>query len=230
MREVELRFLESEEALAQAAAAELVGAARRGAHIALSGGSTPQRAYEIAAELLDDWSDAHLWFGDDRCVPPDHEHSNYRMVREALLDRVSRQPGVHRIAGELEPEEAARRYDEDLRGVTIDLALMGLGPDGHTASLFPDAQELDERERRAVAAEAGMEPFVPRVTMTVPVFEEAPHVLFLVAGADKAEAAARAFGSAPGPATPASLTRSTAGRTVALLDPAASWMLRGDPI
>jgi 6-phosphogluconolactonase len=230
VREVELRFLESEEALAQAAAAELVGAARRGAHIALSGGGTPQRAYEIAAELLDDWSDAHLWFGDDRCVPPDHEHSNYRMVREALLDRVSRQPGVHRIAGELEPEEAARRYDEELRGVTIDLALMGLGPDGHTASLFPDAPELDERERRAVAAEAGMEPFVPRVTMTVPVFEDAPHVLFLVAGEDKAEAAARAFGSAPGPATPASLTRSAAGRTVALLDPAASTMLRGDPI
>ena len=230
MNEVEMRFVESEDALAQAAAAELMSAARRGAHIALSGGGTPQRAYEIAAELLDDWSGATLWFGDDRCVPPDHEHSNYRMVKEALLDRVTRPPAVRRIEGELDPEEAARRYDEQLQGVRIDLALMGLGPDGHTASLFPDAPELDERERRAVAAEAGMEPRVPRVTMTIPVFQEAPHVLFLVAGEEKAEAAARAFGSAPGPGTPASLTRSVTGRTVALLDPGASTMLRGDAI
>ncbi|HVM17350.1 MAG TPA: 6-phosphogluconolactonase [Gaiellaceae bacterium] len=228
MKEVELRFVDDAEAVARAAAEELAAAARRGAHVALSGGGTPRRAYELAAEILDDWSAATLWFGDDRCVPPDHEDSNYRMVREALLDRIARPPAVRRIEGELDPDEAARRYDEQLRGVTIDLALMGLGPDGHTASLFPEAPELDERERRAVAAEAGMEPFVPRVTMTVPVFEAARSVLFLVVGEEKADAAARAFGSAPSPRTPASLTRSREGRTAALLDPAAAIRLRGD--
>ena len=221
MKEVELRFVDDAEAVARAAAEELAAAARRGAHVALSGGGTPRRAYELAAEILDDWSAATLWFGDDRCVPPDHEDSNYRMVREALLDRIARPPAVRRIEGELDPDEAARRYDEQLRGVTIDLALMGLGPDGHTASLFPEAPELDERERRAVAAEAGMEPFVPRVTMTIPVLESAPVMVWLVAGEDKADAVRRAFAEPPSPDTPASLIRSR-GETIVLLDRAAA--------
>jgi 6-phosphogluconolactonase len=225
MSEVELRILDDADAVARAAAEELVAAVRAGAEIALSGGGTPERAYELAAEQLDDWSGAALWFGDDRCVDPDHEHSNYRMVREALLDRISTQPRVHRIRCELDADEAARLYDEELRGVTIDLALMGLGPDGHTASLFPGGPEVEERERRAVAADPGMEPHVRRVTMTVPVFEEAPYVLFLVAGEEKAEAARRTFGGAPDAATPASLTRSRSGRTVALLDRAAASLL-----
>jgi 6-phosphogluconolactonase len=224
--DVELRVLEDAETVAQTAAEELVRAVRAGAEIALSGGGTPERAYELAARIEPDWSGAGLWFGDDRCVPPEHEDSNYRMVREALLDRLEAAPRVHRIRCELEAEEAARLYDEELRAVTLDLALMGLGPDGHTASLFPDAPELEERGRHAVAAEAGMEPFVPRVTMTVPVFERTPYLLFLVAGEEKAEAAARAFGGRPDQAVPASLTRSRTGRTVVLLDQAAATRLR----
>jgi 6-phosphogluconolactonase len=219
---VELRVLDDAEAVVRTAAAELLEAARAGKEIALSGGGTPERAYELAAESDADWSGAGLWFGDDRCVPPDHEHSNYRMVREALLDRLDPAPRVHRIRGELAPEEAARLYDEELGRVTLDVALMGLGPDGHTASLFPNGPELDERARRAVAAEAGMEPLVPRVTMTLPVFEGTPYLLYLVTGEEKAEAAARAFAGAPDPAVPASLARSRTGRTVALLDPAAA--------
>lgn len=226
MSGVDLKVLEDGEAVAQAAAEELVRAVEDGGEVALSGGGTPQRTYELAAALLADWSGAGVWFGDDRCVPPDHEHSNYRMVREALLARLSSPPRVHRVRCELDAAEAARLYDEELAGVTLDLALMGVGPDGHTASLFPNAPELDERERRAVRAEAGMEPFVERVTMTVPVFEEARAVLFLVVGEEKAEAAASAFAADSSPSTPASLTRSRTGRTVALLDPAAAALLR----
>jgi 6-phosphogluconolactonase len=229
-REVELRVCDDAEAAARAAAEEIAAAARAGAELSLSGGSTPRRAYELAAELCPDWQDVGLWWGDDRCVEPGHELSNYRLVHDTLLDRLARPPArVHRIRGELEPEEAAALYDEELRGVRVDLHLMGLGPDGHTASLFPDAPTLEERERAAVAAEPGMEPFVPRVTMTVPVFEAAPLVLFLVAGEEKAEAAARAFAGPPDPATPATLTRSREGATVAILDRAAASRLQSAP-
>jgi 6-phosphogluconolactonase len=210
---------------ARAAAEELVRAARAGCHIALSGGSTPRRAYELAAELERDWSGAHVWLGDERCVPPDDERSNLRLAREALLDRLDRQPTTHPVRTDLAPPDAAAVYAAELGGVVLDLALLGLGPDGHTASLFPNAPSLEVRDRRAVAAEPGLEPWVPRVTMTIPVFEEAPLVLFLVTGAEKAEAAVRAFADAPSPATPASLVRSRAGRTVALLDRDAAALL-----
>jgi 6-phosphogluconolactonase len=217
--EVEIRV---EDDPARAAADELVRAARAGGHIALAGGSTPRRAYELAAALERDWSRAHAWWGDERCVPPDDERSNYRLAREALLDRVDAKPVVHRIQSELEPEAAAAAYDGELAEVMLDLALLGLGADGHTASLFPNAPSLDERRRRAVAAEPGLEPHVPRVTMTIPVLEAASLVLFLVTGADKAEAVKRAFAGPPERVTPASLVRSSEGRTVALLDAAAS--------
>ena len=130
---------------------------------------------------------------------------------------------MHWIDGELEPEEAAARYDEELRGVTLDVALMGIGPDGHTASLFPNAPTLDEQERRAVAAEPGLEPFVPRVTMTPPVFAATGLLIYLATGEAKAEAVRRAFAEEPSPATPASLIR---GReTIAILDDAAASLL-----
>jgi 6-phosphogluconolactonase len=129
---------------------------------------------------------------------------------------------VHRVRGELGAEAAALEYDRELEGVELDLVLLGLGPDGHTASLFPNAPTLEERTRRAVAAEPALEPFVPRVTLTLPMFAAAREVVFLVSGADKAEAAARAFAGAPDPATPASLARSEAGQTVAILDSAAA--------
>ena len=205
------------------AAGWLVHFASGGGHVAVSGGSTPARAYEMAAALLPDWSRSHLWFCDDRVVPPDDERSNYRLLQETLLVRLESEPQVHRIHGELEPEEAAAQYDEELRDVTLDLALMGIGPDGHTASLFPNAPALDERKRRAVAAEPGLEPFVPRVTLTPPVFASTGLLVYLATSEGKAGAVRRAFAEEPSPATPASLMR---GReTIAILDAAAASQL-----
>jgi 6-phosphogluconolactonase len=206
------------------ACATLLGAAE--GDVVLTGGSTPERAYEIAAELRRDWSDAEFWWGDERCVPPGHEWSNYGLAKRALLDAVEAPAiAVHRIEGELGAEEAARRYDEALRDVTLDVILLGLGPDGHAASLFPNSPGLEERERRAIPAEAKLEPFVDRVTVTIPMLESAPLLVWLVAGASKAEAAARAFAGPPDPATPASLIRSKNGRTVAILDREAASLL-----
>lgn len=186
--------------------------------MALSGGSTPRRAYELAGAIEPDWSGVELWWGDERCVPPEDERSNFRLARDALLDRLAVPPrAVHRIRGELDPEEAARLYDEQLRGVTLDLVLLGLGPDGHTASLFPHDKALEEEERLAVAVQR---PDVPRVTMTPPPLRAARHVVFLVVGEEKADAAQRAFAGAPDPATPASLIRGR--RTTAILDEAAA--------
>ena len=220
---VELVVVEDPEAAARAAAEELARAARAGGHIAVAGGSTPRRAYELSASLEPDWRRTEVWWGDERCVPPDDGRSNYRLVCESLLERLAQAPvGVHRIRGELAPLAAAEAYDAELAPVALDLALLGLGPDGHTASLFPNASALAERDRSAVAAEPGLEPFVPRVTMTLPALCGASRVLFLVAGKDKAPAAARAFAGAPDPATPASLVRSLRGRTTAVLDRAAA--------
>ena len=191
---------------------------RAGQSIGLSGGSTPRRAYELAATQVRDWSSAELWLVDDRCVPPTDERSNARIVRETILDRLEQAPrAVHLIQGELEPEEAAARYDAELDGARFDLAVMGVGPDGHTASLFPGGPELAERERRAVAAEAGMEPFVPRVTTTIPFLAETGLMVFVITGADKADAVRRALrGGAVGgrPGEP----RAGRGSTVVLLD------------
>ncbi len=124
---------------------------------------------------------------------------------------------VHRILGELDPEEAARRYDEELRGVTLDLVLLGLGADGHTASLFPNSEALHESDRLAVAVER---PDVARVTLTPPALRAARDVVFLAVGAEKADAAERAFGAPPDPGTPASLIRGS--RTTVILDRAAA--------
>jgi 6-phosphogluconolactonase len=218
--EFELRVSASA-AEAQREAAELL--ARRaglGGHIALSGGGTPRPAYEWAARLEPDWSRADVWFADERVVPPEDERSNYRLVRESLLDRLDRHPGAeHRVLGELSPEEAADAYEDELRDVVFDLVLLGIGPDGHTASLFPNDPALDELERRAVAVQR---PDVARVTLTIPPLAAADTVVYLVVGAEKADAAGRAFGGEPNPATPASLVRSAAGATIALLDRAAA--------
>src|SRR5829696_212552 len=160
----------------------LVRFATEGAHLAVSGGSTVGQAYEVAAELLPDWGEAHVWFGDDRAVPPDDENSNYRLVQESLLDRLRVQPEVHRIRGELGAAAAAGQYDRELQGITLDIALNGIGPDGHTASLFPNAPGLGEHEQRVVTAEPGLEPFVQRITMTPPVFAAARLLIYLVTG------------------------------------------------
>ena len=178
----------------------LAEAARRGGHIALSGGSTPRPAYESAARLAPDWSRVEVWWADERCVPPDDERSNYRLVRESLLDRLDRKPAIeHRVLGELSPEEAADAYDAELRGVVFDLALLGIGPDGHTASLFPNDPALDELGRRAAAVPR---PDVDRVTATIPQLNASETVVFLITGENKAEAVARSFCGAARPRDP----------------------------
>lgn len=214
---------------AQAGAELLARVAGAGGHIALSGGSTPESAYERAAALGADWAGATLWFGDDRCVPPDHEHSNYRMVRQALLDRVDPAPATHRMHGELGAREGADAYELELRDAfggampALDLALMGLGPDAHTASLFPNQPALQEADRLCVGVEeAGMEPYVARVTLTLPVFNAARQVVFLVTGESKAEAMQRAFADEQSPDAPASLVRPESGNLVLLCDAAAA--------
>ena len=211
---------------AGAAAEHVAAVAAAGGHIALAGGSTPRAAYEAAAGMDVDWSGCTLWFGDERCVAPDDEQSNYRMVRSALLDRLpGGAPQVHRIEGELGPRAAADAYDQALaEGLArFDLVLLGLGPDAHCASLFPNDAALEERSRRAVGVERpGMEPLVARVTLTLPVINAARQVVFLVAGADKAEAVARAFGGEADPAAPASLVAPADGALTVLLDAAAA--------
>lgn len=164
-----------------------------------------------------------LWWGDERCVPPEDERSNYRLAREALLDRLSAPPrAVHRIRGELDPAAAAAAYDREAVGTVFSLVLLGLGPDGHTASLFPGSPALRERERAAVVAEAGLEPLVDRITLTPPILRQAAHIVFLVAGEDKANAVELAFSRAPSESVPASLIRSERGRTTLVLDRAAA--------
>jgi 6-phosphogluconolactonase len=220
---------------AAAAAERLAEAAAGGGHVALAGGSTPRAAYERAATMDIDWSGSTLWFGDERCVPPDHEHSNYRMVKEALLDRIPGGPAaVKRMEGERGPDEGASAYEAELRTAfgdeipRLDLILLGLGPDAHTASLFPGDAALGEGERLAVGVPTpGMAPLVSRVTVTLPVVNAAREVVFLVSGEDKADAVARAFAGVQDPSAPASLVRPESGSLTLLADAAATSLLAG---
>jgi 6-phosphogluconolactonase len=210
-------------------AARLIGdAAERGGHVVLTGGSTPKQAYERTAELGADWSATEVWFGDERCVAPDHEHSNFRMANEALLSKV-RARGVHRMQGEVGPDDGAAQYQRELALVfgegqipVFDLILLGLGPDAHCASLFPNNPELGIRDRPVAGVEQpGMAPLVPRITLTLPTLNAGASVVFLVSGEDKAEAVARAFSGRPSPDAPASLLEPT-GEYVLLCDGAAA--------
>jgi 6-phosphogluconolactonase len=207
---------------AQLVAQRLADAAHKGGHVVLTGGSTPRDAYELTAEIETDWTRVELWWSDERCVPESDDLSNYGMAKAALLDRV--RPGVvHRMRGELGRDEGARLYDQELASLErFDLVLLGLGSDGHVASLFPGQATLDEVERKAVGAEAKLDPFVDRITLTLPMLRRADEVLFLVHGADKAEAARAAFAGEESRATPASLVRALDGRTTAVLDVAAA--------
>jgi len=225
---VELIVQSDDREAARTAGELLAETARQGGHVALSGGSTPERAYEEAAALEPDWRRVELWWGDERCVPPDDDRSNFAMAKRALIDRVRNAPGaVHRMRGEADPDEAAAEYDRAVGGVRFALNLMGLGPDGHTASLFPDSPALLETERLAVAADPGLDPMVTRVTLTPPALCNADLVLFLVTGESKAEAAAKAFAGPESQGTPASLIRSNGGRTIAILDRPAAALIGG---
>lgn len=191
-----------------AAVGELLGAqAAAGGAIVLTGGTSVGAAYTHAALVEPDWHASAVWWGDERCVPPEDERSNYGLTRRTLLDRLSRPPELHRIRGELEPAEAARLYDRELEGVALELLLLGLGPDGHIASLFPGSPQLRERDARATSGPAFLEPFVERVTLTLPTLLSASRIVFLITGASKAPALARAFGGEIDPELPASLLR-----------------------
>ena len=179
--------------------------------IALAGGSTPAALYGLLASpplsAGTDWSRWHVFWGDERCVPPDHPDSNYGMARRALLDRVPIPPAhVHRMAGEDAPHRAADTYAAVLSEALapdgrLDLVLLGIGGDGHTASLFPNTAALSETERPVVAN------WVPhlhahRITLTLPALNRARHVAVLATGADKADAVRRSLAPHPGDATP----------------------------
>jgi 6-phosphogluconolactonase len=188
--------------------------------LALSGGNTPRALYQLLATEYArrlPWSSSHCYFGDERCVPPDNADSNYRMADEALLSRI---PGLRdrtaRIEGERAPADAASRYDAVLRrdftdGTTFDIALLGIGEDGHTASLFPGGPALAEMTRWAVATEAP--PAMKtrnRVTLTYPMFANARTVVFLCAGKDKRDILSRVLGAAGDPAAAYPASRITA--------------------
>jgi 6-phosphogluconolactonase len=219
---------------ARGCAAIMVSAAIGGGEIVLAGGSTPKAAYEqfvVAVKTVGlDLSRTTFWFGDERCVEPDDDRSNYRMIKETLLDPLAgvTQPTIHRIKGELGPEGAADDYEHALRAAgppEFDLVLLGIGPDGHTASLFPGQDTLAERSRLVVGVpEAGLEPFVPRVSLTINALTAARRIVFLAKGDSKADAVARAFGrdADPDPSVPASLLAPTAKLITVLLDGAAA--------
>jgi len=211
----EVRVFPDAGALAAAAADEVVRAlgaaiAERGtASLVLSGGSTPRPVYRLLGEPprrgAVDWGAVQIFWGDERAVPPSHPESNFRLAREALLSRVPLAPGsVHRIAGELPAAEAAAAYETALRAalgeeLAFDLVLLGLGADGHTASLFPgdDAGEGRTAAGRAAVAASAPEPPRGRVTLTYEALAAAREVVFLVVGEGKAEAAARALAGVP---------------------------------
>jgi len=222
---VEIVVMPDAEAAARAVSKLLVDVADADGSVVLAGGSTPRRAYELAAAAHSDWGGAEVWFGDDRCVPADDPRSNQLLVREALLEWLVVRPTVHSFPTDLPAAEAAAAYDAALRDELLDLVLLGLGPDGHTASLFPGSDTLDVRDRLAVAAEPGLEPFVERVTLTIPALEAGAHVVFLAVGEEKAAAARRAFADEPSHMTPASLIRSRHGTTTVILDEAAAALL-----
>jgi 6-phosphogluconolactonase len=204
----------------------------------LAGGRTPQGLYRILASRYRGrfpWRETEIFFGDERCVPPKDPSSNYAMVREALLDRVPIPPrSIHRMGGEVRPaSEAAARYARLIgraaRGTgstepRFDLLLLGIGPDGHTASLFPGAPSLRERRRSVVSVRRpGQPPWVPRLTLTIPALDSSREACFLVSGDDKAPAV-RAIFDAPtkgDPRFPASLVRS-AGPTTWFMDRSAA--------
>src|SRR6476469_5803674 len=166
--------------LTEDAARLLADAAGRGGHMVITGGSSPKAAYNRVAEVGADWSRAEIWFSDERCVAPDHEHSNFRMAEESLLSKIEPR-SVHRMQGERGPDDGAREYESELTAAfgagtvpRFDLILLGLGPDAHCASLFPNNPELGIKDRTVAGVEQpGMAPLVPRITLTLPVLNAA---------------------------------------------------------
>jgi 6-phosphogluconolactonase len=233
---VSVNVYDNPEELAQSAAREFAARAAeaiggRGQFaVVLAGGSTPEATYRILArDYADsiDWNNVHVFFGDERGVPPDHDDSNYKMARESLLDHVPI-GGVHRMRGELPPDEAAEAYEQELRDFfgsddlpRFDLILLGTGNDGHTASLFPETSALEVHDRWVVANPV-LKLETTRITLTVPVINAASAVYFLVAGEGKAGPVAEILEGDPDPREyPASLIHPENG-PVWMLDRAAA--------
>ncbi|HEX6273044.1 MAG TPA: 6-phosphogluconolactonase [Polyangiaceae bacterium] len=222
---VELRVLPTAELPARAAdwLAQVLAevAAEKGrVTLALAGGSTPRAMHEaLACSTAVPWLAVHVFFGDERAVPPDHPESNYRMAKESLLDRVPIPPHqVHRMEGENPDREAAARAYEALLPDALDVLVLGMGEDGHTASLFPGAESLHEATRRVLPV-IGPKPPPARLTLTPPAILGAARRVVLVAGAGKADAVARALEGPWDPnATPVQLAR----RGVWFVDPSAA--------
>ncbi len=182
-----VRVLDDPEAVAAETAGPVAAAIQGGLRtLVLAGGSTPRRAYQLLAGRDLPWGRVAVLFGDERCVPPDDPESNYRMAHEELLDRVH--PGsVHRMPAELGADAGASLYQPVVRSLSpLDLVLLGMGPDGHTASLFPGGAEL-EAAGYAVAVHDARKPPPERVSLTLRALREARRVVVLVTGADKAE-------------------------------------------
>jgi 6-phosphogluconolactonase len=188
----EFTVLDSAEDVAAGAAADIAAALKEGARtLVLAGGTTPRRCYELLVPLDVEWGRVTLLFGDERCVHPDHPDSNYRMVRETLLHRVA-PATVHRMPAELGPDEGATLYSHVVAGlVPLDLVLLGVGEDGHTASLFPGHPVLDA-EGWVTGIRDSPKPPPQRVTLTLQALRGAKRVIVLATGAGKADAVARA--------------------------------------
>jgi 6-phosphogluconolactonase len=241
-----IRVLPDPAALADAAARYVVEQARaaidaRGVFsIALSGGSTPRDLHlRLSSPPLNeqvDWAHVHVFFGDERCVPPDDAQSNYRMADETLLSRVPIRPDhVHRMQGELSPEEAAREYETELKAFfghdqpRLDLILLGMGDNGHTASLFPGLRAVHEQQRWVVAEYVG-EVSMWRISLTPVVLNLAREAMFLVAGAAKASMLQKVLEGPFAPdERPAQIVRPTPGEVIWLVDAAAAEKLSPPP-
>jgi 6-phosphogluconolactonase len=221
--------------------AEAAVAAQGRVRIAISGGSTPKAAFKLLADPARPWRERMPWqklelfWVDERCVPPDDPDSNYRMAREAMLDLVPLAPErVHRMEGELEPDAAAARYESLLRNAfrlegadtpRFDIIALGMGPDGHTASLFPHTAALGETGRLVVANHVQNKD-AWRVTLTWPVINQGASVFFLIGGADKAEILSRVFtGPRDTDTFPSQLIRPASDILTLILDKAAAALL-----
>jgi 6-phosphogluconolactonase len=205
--------------------------------VALSGGASPIPLFRSLAEKAPfsgiQWGKAHVFWADERCVPPDHGESNYRLARELFLDMLP-PPGVviHRIPGELPPRDGARRYEEELARAfpgesvpVFDQIWLGLGSDGHTASLFPVCETQGSAGRTAIAVYVE-KPGSHRVTLTLPVINNARHVVFLVTGAGKADIVTEILEGKDGARYPAAQVAPTAGTLTWLLDADAAGRLK----
>lgn len=233
-----IRVFGDPESLSQAAAALFAELAKEAIHdrgrfsVALSGGNTPRRLYEILANApfrkKIEWGVVHIFWGDERCVPAEDPRSNFRMARETLLDRIALPAdNVHAVQGDLPPAEAARRYEAELRKFfgglppALDLILLGMGGNAHTASLFPHTAVLEEK-KRWVAEVYVAEQAVSRVTFTAPLINQARQVIFLVSGADKAVALQNVLEGAYQPQEyPAQLIRPNGAHPIWMVDRAA---------